>query len=69
MPCLTFFPGSAWLFWVVRGICLLVIIGVVALLLKSRRPSAGGLAILQERLARGEISAEEFEAKKVLLNH
>lgn len=69
MPCLTFFSGSAWLFWVVRGICLIGLIVVVALIFRSRRPVSGGLAVLQERLARGEISVEEFEAKKALLTH
>lgn len=72
MPCLPLFSGATWFLWLVRGVCLLGIVTVVALLLRSHRTvretAVDAPGILQERLARGEISVEEFESKKALLS-
>lgn len=63
-------PGFWWwgfqilVFW---GLVLaLAVVGIV-LLLRPRRDTSEGLSVLQVRLAKGEISPEEFEQRRRLL--
>ncbi|MDR5683199.1 MAG: SHOCT domain-containing protein [Armatimonadota bacterium] len=56
--------GGAWLLWL---ILLALAVTVVVLLLRGRPSGDAALAALQIRLAKGEISAEEYEQTRRLL--
>ena len=56
---------GSWLFWIA-----LIALGVFAVVRFSQRPSerpGGAKAILDERLARGEITPEEYRERLELL--
>lgn len=58
-------------FWWIVPLLVIVALGFVFLRGSGRErnadPSAGALALLSERFARGEISKEEFEEKRAIL--
>src|SRR5436309_6860944 len=60
--------GMSWWMWFpgLLAVGALIAFGVWAVERSSRRPG-GALRILQERLARGEIDAEEFERRRATL--
>ncbi|MFE2757674.1 SHOCT domain-containing protein [Actinosynnema sp. NPDC059335] len=61
-------PGAGGLVFVVASLVLLIVgaVAVVALALRGRRDPAK--RILEERLARGEIDAEEYERVRKTLS-
>jgi putative membrane protein len=62
------FDGGWMILWVVFGIAFwggLILLGVWAVRRFTERPRrSGALDILEERFARGEIDAEEFERRR-----
>ncbi len=68
--------GTGWMVVMMLGMVLfwgLVVIGVVLLLREAigrghRGPDVDALAILNRRLAEGEISVEEYEQRKKIIN-
>lgn len=69
------YGGSGWSFWWMCPLMMLVMIGMIAVIILSRRHGGafighrhdGALQILNERFARGEIPHEEYEAKKAVI--
>ncbi|MBM4421745.1 MAG: SHOCT domain-containing protein [Chloroflexi bacterium] len=65
-------PGSVgWMmlgslvFW--AGLILLAVFAIARLTLGARRERSEAITILDQRLARGDIDAEEYRARKALL--
>lgn len=67
-----------WFFFLLAALLLIGIVGALLRLIylaankgagSTKRSTSSALAILEERLARGEIDAKEFEEKKRLLTH
>lgn len=65
--------GFGWGWFIMIGILILIILGIIALIRYLRHPTRqtnrlaadkSALDILNERYARGEISVEEYRAKK-----
>ena len=59
--------GLWWFFWLVL-IGVLVFYGWGSPSEKRRRPRESPLAVLQRRLASGEIAADQYEQRKALLD-
>ena len=73
-----YYGGAGWLGWILMGFSMIALAAlVIFLLLGAARsfgrhpdvgaPPSGALGILQERLARGEISTEEFKQQSQLI--
>lgn len=71
-----YFGGAGWLGWLGMGLTMVIFWGAVIFLVvwavrSFNRPDAsrtsGALSILQERLAKGEISPEEFAQRKQII--
>ncbi len=65
MPVMWWWGVQALLFW---GLFLALVVPVIALLLRWRRGASEALSVLQVRFARGEISSEEYEQRRRLMN-
>src|SRR3990170_4158877 len=63
MPMVWWWPFQAFLFWSV----LAAVVAVIVLLVRRGGGAAEALKALQLRLARGEISAQEYEQARRLL--
>ena len=67
--------SGGWVSWLAMGISMLIFWGgVVALIIwpirsggRSSDPKLAPLSVLEERFARGEIDAEEFESRRDVL--
>lgn len=59
--------GYWWIFWVLL-VCVLVFYGWGAKGEQRRRPRETPHEVLQRRLASGEITSEEYESRKSLLD-
>jgi putative membrane protein len=71
-----YYGGAGWAGWLFMGLSMIVFWGALILLLlwavrSFNRPveprSSAALSILQERLAKGEITPEEFAQRKQLI--
>lgn len=70
--------GAGWLGWIAMGLSMLALVAIVVVLFLAaarsfgqnsdvESPSPGALSILKERLARGEISQEEYTEQSHLI--
>ena len=61
--------GMSWWMWFPGFLVFLILLGFGAWAAArlAHRPSGGALQILEERLARGEIDAEQFRQRRSIL--
>ncbi len=61
--------GMSWWMWFPGFLVTLTLLGfgIWAVGRLAHRPSGGALQVLEERLARGEIDAEEFRQRRTIL--
>jgi len=70
-----YYGGAGWLGWIVMGFSMIavtaLVIGLVLWTVRSgshaKAPVSRALGILQERLAKGEISTEEYRQQSLLI--
>jgi len=61
--------GMSWLMWFPGFLVILILLGfgTWAVGRLAHRPGGGALQVLEQRLARGEIDAEEFRQRRSIL--
>jgi len=61
--------GMSWLMWFPGFLVFLILVGlwIWAVVRLAHRPGGGALQVLEQRLARGKIDAEEFRERRTIL--
>lgn len=71
-----YYGGAGWLGWILMGVSMILVWGAIVFLViwairsfsqPATPRSSTALNVLEERLAKGEISPEEFAQRKQLL--